>query len=179
MRAGHPRNRITAALGVARPQGERPAAVFYPLGYPTPYGPGRHKTLAILQDLHFLFSRLCRSYFRIGETSNMQAMAKASSDRGRPTRSAVDFLWHLMLWILFVFSQSFTVILDSYSFNFYELPPGYTRTRITAHRVAYRPFKMSYLHSRKAWGVKRQLALRVATPETAIRPFQGWPTYRA
>jgi hypothetical protein len=30
---------LTAVFGVARSQGERPAAVFYPLGYPTPYGP--------------------------------------------------------------------------------------------------------------------------------------------
>jgi hypothetical protein len=29
-----------AVSGVARPQGKQPAAVFYPLGYPTPYGLG-------------------------------------------------------------------------------------------------------------------------------------------
>jgi hypothetical protein len=29
----------TAVLGVARPQGGQPAAVFFPLGYPFPYGP--------------------------------------------------------------------------------------------------------------------------------------------
>jgi hypothetical protein len=30
-----------AVSGVAHLQGGRPAAVFYPLGYPTPYGPDR------------------------------------------------------------------------------------------------------------------------------------------
>jgi hypothetical protein len=30
-----------AVSGVVRTQGGRPAAVFYPLGYPTLYGPGR------------------------------------------------------------------------------------------------------------------------------------------
>jgi hypothetical protein len=34
LRAGH----LTAVWGVARPQGGRPAAVFFPLGYPFPYG---------------------------------------------------------------------------------------------------------------------------------------------
>jgi hypothetical protein len=28
-----------AVWGVARPQGKQPAAVFFPLGYPMPYGP--------------------------------------------------------------------------------------------------------------------------------------------
>jgi hypothetical protein len=37
---GHPPNGLTAVWGVARPQGGRPAAVFFPLGYPFPYGPG-------------------------------------------------------------------------------------------------------------------------------------------
>jgi len=36
-----PPNGLTAVLGVARPQGGWPAAVFFPLGYPTPYGPGK------------------------------------------------------------------------------------------------------------------------------------------
>jgi hypothetical protein len=40
LQAGHPLNGITAVSGVACPQGGWPAAVFYPLGYPTTYGPG-------------------------------------------------------------------------------------------------------------------------------------------
>jgi hypothetical protein len=39
--AGHPPNGIMAVWGMARPQGGRPAAVFFHLGYPFPYGPGR------------------------------------------------------------------------------------------------------------------------------------------
>jgi hypothetical protein len=38
MRAGHPQNGLTAFSGMAHPQGGQPAAVFHPLGYPTPYG---------------------------------------------------------------------------------------------------------------------------------------------
>jgi hypothetical protein len=36
-----PQSALTAVSGVARPQGGRPTAVFYPLGYSTPYGPAR------------------------------------------------------------------------------------------------------------------------------------------
>jgi hypothetical protein len=39
LQAGHPPNGLTAVWGVARPQGGRPAAIFFPLGYPFPYGP--------------------------------------------------------------------------------------------------------------------------------------------
>jgi hypothetical protein len=39
LQAGHPPNGLTAIWGVAHPQGGRPAAVFFPLGYPFPYGP--------------------------------------------------------------------------------------------------------------------------------------------
>jgi hypothetical protein len=35
-------NSLTAIFGVARPQGWLPAAVFYPLGYLTLYGPAGH-----------------------------------------------------------------------------------------------------------------------------------------
>jgi hypothetical protein len=38
---GHPRNSLTAILVVARKQGRLPAAIFFPLGYPTPYEPAR------------------------------------------------------------------------------------------------------------------------------------------
>jgi hypothetical protein len=37
LRVGHPRNGLMAVSGVARPLGGQPAAVFYPLGHPTPY----------------------------------------------------------------------------------------------------------------------------------------------
>jgi hypothetical protein len=37
--AGPPCPTLTAVWGVARPQGGRPAAVFFLLGYPFPYGP--------------------------------------------------------------------------------------------------------------------------------------------
>jgi hypothetical protein len=40
---GYPRTDecfMRAVWGAARPQGGRPAAVFFPLGYPFPYGPG-------------------------------------------------------------------------------------------------------------------------------------------
>jgi hypothetical protein len=37
LQADRPRNSLTAVSGVARLQGERPAAVFYPFGQPTPY----------------------------------------------------------------------------------------------------------------------------------------------
>jgi hypothetical protein len=36
---GPPPNDLTVVWGVAGPQGGRPAAVFFPLGYPFPYGP--------------------------------------------------------------------------------------------------------------------------------------------
>jgi hypothetical protein len=36
---GHPPNGLTAVWAVARPQGGRLAAVFFPLGYPFLYGP--------------------------------------------------------------------------------------------------------------------------------------------
>jgi hypothetical protein len=39
---GHPPNGLTAVWGVARPQGGRLAAVFFPLGYPFAYGPANH-----------------------------------------------------------------------------------------------------------------------------------------
>jgi hypothetical protein len=46
LQAGHPPNGLMAVWGVARSQGGRPAAVFFPLGYPFPYEPecegGRH-----------------------------------------------------------------------------------------------------------------------------------------
>jgi hypothetical protein len=35
---GPPQNGLTVAFRVARLQGGQPAAVLYPLGYPTPYG---------------------------------------------------------------------------------------------------------------------------------------------
>jgi hypothetical protein len=39
---------LMAVWGVASPQGWRPVAVFFPLGYPFPYGPGsRVRTFAI------------------------------------------------------------------------------------------------------------------------------------
>jgi hypothetical protein len=38
---GHPPNGLTGIWEVAHSQGGRPAAVFFPLGYPFPYGPGR------------------------------------------------------------------------------------------------------------------------------------------
>jgi hypothetical protein len=40
LRAGHPPNGLKAVWGLARPQGGRPAAVFFHLGDPFPYGPG-------------------------------------------------------------------------------------------------------------------------------------------
>ena len=39
LRAGHPRNGLMVIWGVSRSQGRRPAATFYPLGYPMPYRP--------------------------------------------------------------------------------------------------------------------------------------------
>jgi hypothetical protein len=39
LRAGQPLNGLMAVSRVVCPQGRRPAAVFYPLGYPSPYGP--------------------------------------------------------------------------------------------------------------------------------------------
>jgi hypothetical protein len=39
LQTGHPQNGLMAILGVARPQGRRQAAAFYPLGYPMPYRP--------------------------------------------------------------------------------------------------------------------------------------------
>jgi hypothetical protein len=42
LRAGHPPKKShSAVFRVACPQGEWPAAVFYPLGYPMPDGPGK------------------------------------------------------------------------------------------------------------------------------------------
>jgi hypothetical protein len=38
LRAGHPPNGLTAAWGVARPQGWRPVAVFFPLDTPSRTG---------------------------------------------------------------------------------------------------------------------------------------------
>jgi hypothetical protein len=35
--AGHPLNGLMAVSVVARPQGEQPAAIFYPFGHPTRY----------------------------------------------------------------------------------------------------------------------------------------------
>jgi hypothetical protein len=40
LRVDQPQNGFPADTGVARPQGGQHAVVFYPLGYPTPYGPG-------------------------------------------------------------------------------------------------------------------------------------------
>jgi hypothetical protein len=54
LRAGHPPNGLMAIWGVARPQGGHPAAVFFPLGYPFPYGPDNS------QYPLSLISRLCR-----------------------------------------------------------------------------------------------------------------------
>jgi hypothetical protein len=45
LQVGHPQNGLTAVWGMARPQGGRPAAVFFPLGYPFPYGPEIHHEL--------------------------------------------------------------------------------------------------------------------------------------
>jgi hypothetical protein len=36
--------------GVARPQSERPAAVFFPLGYPFPYGSGNERNKIEFHD---------------------------------------------------------------------------------------------------------------------------------
>jgi hypothetical protein len=40
--AGHRRNGLTAVYGVARRQGVQVAAIFYPLGYPSPYAYGSY-----------------------------------------------------------------------------------------------------------------------------------------
>jgi hypothetical protein len=42
--AGQSQNCLTALSGVACSEGGRPAAVFFPLGYPFPYGPGSAPT---------------------------------------------------------------------------------------------------------------------------------------
>jgi len=44
--------------GVARPQGVQPAAISYPLGYPTPYGPVIHH---ISQFVKGKLIRICNS----------------------------------------------------------------------------------------------------------------------
>jgi hypothetical protein len=40
----HHRNSLMAILGVAHPQGERPATIFYPFGHPIPYAYGNGNT---------------------------------------------------------------------------------------------------------------------------------------
>jgi hypothetical protein len=45
-----PPNRLMAVWGVARPQGGRPAAIFFPLGYPFPYGPGSRDWVGEFHD---------------------------------------------------------------------------------------------------------------------------------
>jgi hypothetical protein len=46
LRVGHPCNGLTAVSGVVCQQGGRSAAVFYPLGHPTPYAYVRHHSPA-------------------------------------------------------------------------------------------------------------------------------------
>jgi hypothetical protein len=57
LQVGHPQNSLTAVSGVAHPQGRWPAAVFYPLGYPTPYGPGGDEVLVLSVVLFSFFSK--------------------------------------------------------------------------------------------------------------------------
>jgi hypothetical protein len=47
---------LTVVSGVARPQGEQPVAVFYPLGYPTPNAYGNDVSLTdfILAKFYFV-----------------------------------------------------------------------------------------------------------------------------
>jgi hypothetical protein len=55
MRVGHCQSNLKAVSGVAYLQGGWPAADFYPLGYPTPYGPGGDEALVLSVVLIFFF----------------------------------------------------------------------------------------------------------------------------
>jgi hypothetical protein len=52
---------------VARPQVWQPAAVFFPLGYPFPYGPGSHPAVFILRKGFYPGITGCKKTFKPSE----------------------------------------------------------------------------------------------------------------
>jgi hypothetical protein len=67
---GPPPNSLTAILGVARPYGRWPGAVFYPLGHSTPYDygtrDGQKKSVVLVVWTKMIIIRLGRNHKLMG-----------------------------------------------------------------------------------------------------------------